>query len=75
MTQSNITKRLAANQLQQIEERTSEDGFKENIDRKEYLLKNEIDQLERRIEDIQRITALTNGEIQNIKQQHDNSEQ
>ena len=34
---SNIQSRLGLNNLQAIDERTSEDGFKETIDRKEYL--------------------------------------
>lgn len=72
---SNLTSRLAANQLQQIEERTSEDGFKESIDRKEYLYETEITQLKNRIEDIKRITNLTQQEISNILNQNDNSEQ
>lgn len=45
MAVSSIRNRMGANQLQQIEERTSEDGFKEGIDRKEYLYKAEVDQI------------------------------
>jgi len=46
-------------QLTQVDERSSECGFKENLDRKEFEYLEEIDGLQRRIEDINKITALT----------------
>ena len=76
MAHSSLSSHLAANnQLGHIEERSSEDGFKEGIDRKEYLYKQEVNKLESRINDIKRITELTQSEVTNILNQNDNSEQ
>ena len=76
MAHSSLSSRLAANnQLGHIEERSSEDGFKEGIDHKEYLYKQEVNKLESRINDIKRITELTQSEVTNILNQNDNSEQ
>ena len=42
MANSALRNRMGNNNLQQIEERTSESGFKEGIDRKEYLYREDI---------------------------------
>ena len=59
------------NQLTQVDERTSEGGFKEALDRKEFEYMEQVDTLTKRIDDIKRITELTKVEIENIHKQNE----
>ena len=51
-------------QLTQVDERKSEDGFKVDMDQKEYEYREKIEVLQKRIDDIKRITQLTQREIE-----------
>jgi hypothetical protein len=53
-------------QLTVVEERTSENGFKEDLDRREFELTDQIENLEKRIEDIRGISKLTRTDIEAI---------
>ena len=53
---------------------TSECGFKEEIDRKEFQYKEEIETLQIRIKDINLISSLTQAEIDNIMRQNEDFE-
>jgi molecular chaperone GrpE (heat shock protein) len=57
-----------------VEERTSECGFKEDLDRKEFLLKDKIKNLDKRIEDLTSICELTQEDIDNIHKQNEDIE-
>ena len=50
---------MFSTQLTIVDERASESGFKEELDRKEFDLLDEIDTLEKRIEDVKGIVELT----------------
>ena len=52
--------------LTQVDERTSESGFKDAIDRQEFQYKDKIEKLEKKIEDVDKVTDLINKEIWNI---------
>jgi hypothetical protein len=52
-----------AGQLPQIDERTSECGFKEDLDRKEFMYLNEIELLKKRKSDLSSIISLTREDI------------
>lgn len=54
--------------LPRIHEVSSETGLKEDIDRKEYLYKSKIKDLQKRIADMKRITALTKVDIDKTKE-------
>ena len=68
---SNNRKVTVQSQLTQVDERTSEGGFKEALDRKEFVYMEQIDSLTSRIDDIKKITELTEIEIQNIHKQNE----
>ena len=53
-------------QLTVVDEHTSECGFKEDLDRKEFHYKDEIDALKTQIEDKKSINELTLKDIDNI---------
>ena len=53
---------------------TSECGFKEEIDRKEFQYKEEIETFQNRIKDINLISSLTQAEIDNIMRQNEDFE-
>lgn len=53
-----------------VEERTSECGFKEDLDRKEFEYQSQIDHLRSNITDIECIIDLTRSEIANIQTQN-----
>ena len=58
-------------QLNQIDERTSEGGYKEGLDRKEFMYQEQIQNLKSRVADIQMITKLTQEEIENMRKQNE----
>ena len=60
---------MFSTQLSVVDERASETGFKEDLDRKEFDLFEEIDNLEKRIHDIKGIVELTQKDIENIHKQ------
>lgn len=57
---------MFATQLTVVDERASETGFKEDLDRKEFDLMDQIDNLEKRIRDMKGIVELTQKDIENI---------
>jgi hypothetical protein len=65
---------INTNALAVIEERTTESGFNEALDRKEEEYKMKIEALEKRIEDINGITNLTREEIADIMLKKDDVE-
>lgn len=71
MPQISNRKVTIQSQLTQVDERTSEGGFKEALDRKEFVYMEQIDSLNSRIDDIKKITELTEIEIQNIHKQNE----
>ena len=58
-------------QLNQIDERTSEGGYKEDLDRKQFLYQEQISTLKSRIADINMISKLTQDEVDNIRRQNE----
>lgn len=60
---------MFSTQLSVVDERASETGFKEDLDRKEFDLLDEIENLEKRIRDVQGIVDLTQKDIENIHKQ------
>ena len=65
---------LVHSQLTQVDERTSEGGFKEVLDRKEFEYYESVNTLTSRIDDIKKITELTQMEISNIHKQNEDIE-
>jgi hypothetical protein len=59
---------LFSGQLTSIAERSSECGFKEDLDRKEFEYMDRIGDLNDNIEDIKQIIQLTSEQIESIKQ-------
>ena len=57
---------MFSTQLTVVDERASECGFKEELDRKEFDLMDEISTLEKRIDDVKGIVELTQKDIENI---------
>ena len=65
---------LYNSRLTQVDEMTSECGFKEEIDRKEFQYQEDIEHLQEQIKDINLISSLTQGEIDNIMRQNEDFE-
>ena len=58
---------MVNSQLNQIDERTSECGYKEDLDRKKFMYEEQIVTLKNRIKDIKMISQLTQDEVDNIR--------